>query len=99
MRKWCLPPEIIDFTVRMLTGRRPQLKFNNFTSSWIDIQNGIGQGDLLSMIAYLIYNADLIDIANPKNNETVLAFVNNTAYIAIGPTFKYTHTILKDMME
>jgi hypothetical protein len=83
----------------MLTGRRTQLKFNNSISDWIDIRNGISQGDPLSMIAYLIYNADLINIANSNNNKLALAFVNDTAYIAIGPTFEDTHRTLKDMME
>jgi ribonuclease HI len=82
----------------MLTGWKTQLRFNDFTSNWIDIWNGISQGDLL-MIAYLIYNADIIDIVNPKNNKTALAFVEDTAYIAIGTTFKCTHDILKNMVE
>ncbi|KIK31748.1 hypothetical protein CY34DRAFT_48229, partial [Suillus luteus UH-Slu-Lm8-n1] len=54
----------------------------------IDIHNGIGQGDPLSMIAYLIYNADLINITNSENKEYTLAFIDDTTYIAIGPTFK-----------
>jgi len=99
MRKRRLPPEIIDFMERMLTSRHTQLKFNDSISDWIDIRNGISQGDPLSMIAYLIYNADLIDIANSNNNELALAFVDDTAYIAICPTFEDTHRILKDMME
>ncbi|KAG2067132.1 hypothetical protein BDR04DRAFT_961378, partial [Suillus decipiens] len=72
----------------MLTSHRTQLKFNNSISDWTEIRNGISQGDPLSLIAYLIYNPDLLDIANPKNNETALAFVNDTAYIAVGPTFE-----------
>jgi hypothetical protein len=32
-------------------------------------------------------------------DETALAFVDDTAYIAIGPTFEHAHAILKDMME
>jgi hypothetical protein len=91
MRKRRLPLEIVRFTERMLTGRKTQLKFNDMLSDWIPINNGIGQGDPLSMIAYLIYNADLIDIANSRNNETALAFVDDTAYIATGPTFADTH--------
>jgi hypothetical protein len=99
MRKRRLPLEIVRFMERMLTGRKTQLKFNDMLSDWIPINNGIGQGDPLSMIAYLIYNADLIDIANSRNNETALAFVDDTAYIATGPTFADTHQMLKSMME
>ena len=66
MRKRQLPIEIIRFTERMLTGCKTQLRFNDTTSEWIPINNGIGQGDPLSMIVYLIYNADLIDIAHQE---------------------------------
>lgn len=83
----------------MLSGRKTQLRFNDSTSDWIHVRNGIGQGDPLSMIAYLIYNADLIDVANPRNKEMALAFVDDTAYIAIGPSFEDTHDTLKNMME
>ncbi|OAX31976.1 hypothetical protein K503DRAFT_702843, partial [Rhizopogon vinicolor AM-OR11-026] len=83
----------------MLTGRRTRLKFNNTESDWIPINNGIGQGDPLSMIAYLIYCADLTDLANDKNSETALAFVDDTAFITTGRTFEETHSKLKDMME
>ena len=94
-----LPIEIVAFTDRMLTGRRTQLQFNDATSDWIPINNGIGQGDPLSMIAYLIYCADLTDIADPSNKETALAFVDDTAFIAVGKSFEETHTTLADMME
>ncbi|KAJ3803519.1 hypothetical protein F5876DRAFT_54358, partial [Lentinula aff. lateritia] len=39
-----------------------RLKFGNFTFVPILLTNGIGQGDPLSMIAYLCYNADFFDI-------------------------------------
>ena len=99
MRMRRLPLEIVTFTDRMLTGRHTQLRFNDTTSDWIPIVNGIGQGDPLSMIAYLIYCADLTDIAKPSNKETALAFVDDTAFIAVGKTFEETHATLADMME
>jgi hypothetical protein len=51
------------------------------------------------MITYLIYNTDLIDIADPKKKEMALAFIDDMAYIAIGCTFKETHRTPKNMME
>lgn len=56
-----IPEVYIAFIRWLLEGRRTKLKFDGFTSEPIDIVNGIGQGDLLSMILYLIYNTDLID--------------------------------------
>ena len=54
-------------------------------SDWFKIRNGIGQGDPLSMLLYIIYNSDLIDIARNKG-ELILAFVDDTVFIAIADT-------------
>jgi hypothetical protein len=52
------------------------------------------------MILYIIYDSDLVDIATGHTEkEHTLAFVDNTAFIAIGMDFHETHTILKDMLE
>ncbi|KAG2074575.1 hypothetical protein BDR04DRAFT_954218, partial [Suillus decipiens] len=81
-----------------------QLYFDGYTSDWIDINNGIGQGDPLSIILYIIYSADLVDIAKPCQgreslSELTLAFIDDTALVAIGKDFTNTHRILKDMLE
>jgi hypothetical protein len=103
MKKRRLPDELVSFTERMPTDRCTQLKFDNFTSEWFPVTNGIGQGDPLSMICYLIYNSDLVDIAKGKignkREEMALAFVDDTAYVAIARTFEETHEILRDMLE
>jgi hypothetical protein len=52
----------------------------------------------MSMIVYLFYNADILDL--PKNkNELVVAFVDDTALFVEGPTFDDTHSTLKRMMN
>lgn len=98
MKARCLPPEIVTFTERMLRGRKMKLRFNDYTSEWFDITNGIGQGDPLSMILYIIYDSDLVEMAKGKR-ELTLAFVDDTAFLAIGETFQETHRILRDMLE
>lgn len=104
MRSQRIPEAIVEFTEQVLTGRKNQLRFDGFTSDWIPINNRIGQGDPLSMILYIIYNSDLVDIANrPRGRqalkELTLAFVDDTALVAIAQDFNATHAILKDMME
>jgi ribonuclease HI len=104
MRSRRIPRAIVDFTEQVLTNRKTQLRFDGYTSDWIPINNGIGQGDPLSMILYIIYNSDLVDIANrPRGRqalrELTLAFVDDTALVAIAKDFSTTHGILKDMME
>ena len=62
LRKRRIPEIYITFITALLTNRRTRLKFDDFTSGLIEIINGIGQGDPLSMILYIIYNADLLEI-------------------------------------
>ena len=49
---------------QMLTNQHTRLRFDGFTSDLVAIDNGIVQGNPLSMLLYLFYNADLI--ASPK---------------------------------
>ncbi|KII89052.1 hypothetical protein PLICRDRAFT_77995, partial [Plicaturopsis crispa FD-325 SS-3] len=62
------------------------LKFDDYTSFWIAILNGIGQGDPISMIVFIFFNADILDIVNSRD-ESATAFVDDTAIIAVGKTF------------
>ncbi|KAG2053941.1 hypothetical protein BDR06DRAFT_1008306 [Suillus hirtellus] len=71
-------------------------------ATWL--RSPAGQGDPLSMILYIIYNSDLVDIVKKRQGcaalkELTLAFVDDTAFIAIGKNFTETHDILKDMLE
>ena len=101
MRSRHIPESIIAFMQRALTNRHMKLKFNRYLfQEWIPINNGIGQGDPLSMILYIIYNADLLVV--PKGRECTKktqAFVDDTMLLAISKDFSETHTILKDMIE
>ena len=98
MRKQCIPEHLVTFTEQLLQGRRTRLSFNGHLSNWIPITNGIGQGDPLLMVLYIIYNSDLVEIAKGKS-ELTLAFVDDTAFIATGPNFEDTHKTLQNMLE
>ena len=97
MKKRQVPVKLIQFTENLLRNRTTRLKFDDFTSEDIQIDNGIGQGDPLSMILYQYYNAGLLDI--PKNtNESAMAYVDDAILIASGTNFIETHETLTDMM-
>jgi hypothetical protein len=99
MRKRRIPESLILFTKRVLTDRKTRLIFDGHTSSWIPITNGIGQGDPLSMVVYIIYNADLIEVSQGHPNKLTLAFVDDTAFITIGETINEIHNMLHEMLE
>lgn len=104
MRKCKLPRDLVDFTERLLTRRKTQLRFDSYISEWIPINNGIGQGDPLSMILYIIYNSNLVEVARLRKGrealkELTLAFVDDTAFIAIAKDFEAAHSTLQNMLE
>jgi len=93
-----LPTAIVLYMEHLLQEQRTKLKFDDYVSDWTPIANGIGQGDPLSMLLYIIYNSDLVDIVKGKS-ELTLAFVDDTAFITIGKTYQETHAILTNMLE
>jgi len=66
MKKQGLPLEIVRFTERLLDDRKTKLRFNEYKSEWFPLRNGIGQGDPLSMLLYVIYSSDLVDTERKK---------------------------------
>jgi hypothetical protein len=93
-----VPTVIVQFVINMLIGRTTCLKFDNHKTGNINIDNGIGQGDPLSMVLYQYYNADLLDIPNLPS-EFAAAYVDNAILVATAKTFEDTHKILTDMMK
>jgi len=81
----------------MLIGRHTTLKYNGHTLEPIELDNGIGQGDPLSMVLYQFYNADLLDIPKDKS-EDALAYVDDTIIIATAEDFTQAHEKLTNMM-
>jgi len=77
-----VPSKIVEFICKMLRRRVTTLKFNGYMSEPINIDNGIGQGNPLSMGMYQYYNADLIDIPS-EPEESTMAYVDNSVMIAI----------------
>ena len=98
MRKRRLPEDITNFAGTMLSGRSTMLRFDDHTSETILLDNGIGQGDPLSMALYQFYNTDILDIPNGPQ-ESAEAYVDDAILIATGKTFAETHEILADMMQ
>ena len=78
LRKRRIPNIYIKFITQLLTNRRTRIKFDNYTSETMEITNGIGQGDPLSMLLYILYNADLLEIPDTNNEMVIFPFTENT---------------------
>ncbi|TFK20319.1 hypothetical protein FA15DRAFT_599966, partial [Coprinopsis marcescibilis] len=74
-------------------------RFDDFLSQFIEIDNSIGQGCLLSMLIYILYNADLLDIPRNKEKEDAIGYVDDATLVAIGNSFEETTKTISKMME
>lgn len=93
-----VPAAIVKFIEQLLTNRKMRLKFDDYVSDIIDITNGIGQEDLLSMLLYILYNADLLELPDNTLNEDAIGYVDDMALIASGSDFIETNNRLMEMM-
>lgn len=89
--------EYVLFITRMLKDHHTKLKFDDYKSDWVNIDNGIGQGDPLSMILYLFYNADLLDVVTSKS-QTAVAYVDDANLYVEGKTYEEAYKSLGDML-
>ena len=64
---------------------------------WMAVDNGIVQGNPLSMLLYLFYNANLV--ASPNPGEVKLAYVDDASYFAEGRNFDEVYGHLQNMMD
>ena len=99
LRKCNIPSIYIELIRKILEGRKTRLKFNDFVSELIDICNGIGQGDPLSMILYVIYITDLLDMLALLEGEDSIGYVDDAIAIAFGEDFYATTQTLERMMN
>ena len=74
------------------------LKFDDYMSDPILLNNGTMQGDPSSMNYYVFYNAPLIEMAI-GDNKLSPGFINDSMVLAIGNTLAECRHQLKDMME
>jgi len=84
LRKRKIPKVYMDFIERLLPNRKTKLKFDDFMSELINIDNGLGQGDPLSMVLYIIYNADLLELVDIEDNKDAVGYVDDATILAIG---------------
>jgi hypothetical protein len=99
MRKRGIPHEYTEWMKRRLEKRQTTLTFDDHKMTAFVVENGLDQGDPHSGVSFLIYNADLLEIPDPKRGEQILAFVDDAAVIVTGEDFTETHEKLRNIMN
>jgi hypothetical protein len=82
-----------------MNGRKTILTFDDFQSGLFNVDNGLDQGDPLSGITYIIYNASFLQCLRAGGGECSALFIDNAYILIIGCSFNDTHAMLKDAME
>ena len=93
-----IPDAYVKVIQQLLEGHQTKLKFNNYISDNIWIDNRIGQGDPLSMILYIQYNADLLEITSSPEEE-LLGYVDDAMVNAEAQNFNKTVQGISDFMD
>ena len=68
-------------------------------SPLFNIDSGVDQGCPPSMVGFLFYSADMLDIPNGKNREKGFRFIDDVCFVAHGPSFPVSNSKIKKMME
>jgi len=71
MKAQGVPLIYTNFIKTMLINRKTHLKFDDFTSPPLNINNGTTQSCPLSMILYTFYNAPLVETALHKHKTAL----------------------------
>jgi hypothetical protein len=94
-----IPKQHTDWMLRRLEGRRTRLSFDDFKSRFFEIEGGLDQGDPLSVITYLLYNACFLECLRAEQGERGALFIDDAYVLVTGSDFAETHRKLKDIME
>jgi hypothetical protein len=98
LRKRCLPQWIVNFISSFLTDRSTPLTHPGFSLPLFSTDSGIPQGSPLSLILFLFYNADLVDLYNSLDLPiTCIGFVDDENILAFGLSTEETCIALKEI--
>jgi hypothetical protein len=84
---------------RRLEGRHTRLTFDDFRSRLFRINGGLDQGDPLSVITYLLYNASFLECLREERGERGALFLDDAYVLTTGRDFIETHSKIKAIME
>jgi ribonuclease HI len=94
-----VPREHTEWMMRRLEGRQTTLTFDDFRSTMLAIDSGIDQGDPLSVITYLLYNACFLECLRQEHGERGALFVDDAYVLITGVDFGDTHRKIELIME
>ena len=91
-------PKVICFFLNYLIGRKTWYFWNSFSSSFFNVDVGVGQGSVLSPIVSTLYLVLILYILKNhlkflKIPISILSFVNNSLFIAQRKSFSLSNSL------
>src|SRR5947207_4436730 len=93
-----VPTTLVKWLESFLRARSTKMYFNNRTSDSLNVPAGVPQGSPLSLLLYMYYNVDLLDVAT-KPNDIALGFIDDIVYGTAGTTDIGNVRKLKQMLK
>jgi hypothetical protein len=84
MRKRGVPTQYTAWIRNKVAGRKTAMAFDGHISKPKELARGLDQGCPTSGIAFLFYNADLLDIPNRTKGEDLVAFADDKLLLVEG---------------
>lgn len=78
-------PDLVSLIRSSITKRETYLSFNGYDSSSLPLNHGLPQGFPLSPLLYLLYNHNLLALANTHVNSSSLGFVDDFVLLTAAP--------------
>ncbi|KAG2055597.1 hypothetical protein BDR06DRAFT_837018, partial [Suillus hirtellus] len=93
--------EYTDWYSKQLENCKTLLIFDDYQSTLFNVSEGVNQGYPLSLLGFIFYNTDVLQVAdpNPHRGELSLGFIDNIALAATGGSYEKANGKLVNMME
>ena len=99
LRKRRIDERTVRWIASFLEDRSTVISFDTFRSEAYKTTTGIPQGSPLSLILYLFYNADLVEICNQEPNTVAPGYVDDVAILRWGSSIEETCNGLTETMQ
>jgi hypothetical protein len=93
--------QYIEWYRRRLENRTTHLFFDNYQLKLFKVSDRLDQGCPLSLIAFIFYNSDVLEVTNPNphKGELSLGLLDDVALAARAKSYKESNEKLRHMME
>jgi hypothetical protein len=95
-----VPQSLAGWALSFMTDRQTTLCFEKRESALLLVHQGVPQGSPVSLILFLFYNAELLEVCNrPLEQASALGFADDVNILAYGRSTEQNCTLLEILHE